>query len=80
MAHLLRDLPALKNPICIWYPDLNTFEIFPWRPQHGKVARFICDVYRPKGVPFEGDSRYILKKVIKEANAMGYTFECRTRM
>ena len=29
------------------YPDLDTFEIFPWRPQNGKVARMICDVYRP---------------------------------
>ncbi len=28
-------------------PDLDTFEIFPWRPQQGKVARFICDVRRP---------------------------------
>ena len=27
------------------YPDLNTFEILPWRPQQGKVARMICDVY-----------------------------------
>ena len=56
------------------YPDLDTFEIFPWRPQQGKVARFICDVYRPDGTPFEGDPRYILKKVIKEAKDMGYTF------
>ena len=55
-------------------PDLNTFEIFPWRPQQGKVARLICDVYKPNGEPFEGDPRYILKKVIKEADAMGYTF------
>lgn len=56
------------------YPDLNTFEIFPWRPQHGKVARMICDVYRPNGTPFEGDPRYILKKVLKEAADTGYTF------
>ena len=56
------------------YPDLNTFEIFPWRPQHGKVARMICDVYRPNGTPFEGDPRYILKKVLREAADMGYTF------
>ena len=56
------------------YPDLNTFDIFPWRPQHGKVARMICDVYRPNGTPFEGDPRYILKKVLKEAADMGYTF------
>lgn len=55
-------------------PNLDTLEIFPWRPQQGKVARLICDVYKPDGTPFEGDSRYILKKVIKEAEDMGYTF------
>ena len=34
------------------YPNLNTFEIFPWRPQQGKVARLICDVYKPDGTPY----------------------------
>ncbi len=57
------------------YPDLSTLEIFPWRPQQGKVARLICDVYRPNGEPFEGDPRYILKRAIKEAADMGYVFE-----
>ena len=57
------------------YPDLDTFQIFPWGAQNGKTARLICDVYRPDGQPFEGDPRYILKKVMKEAEAMGYTFE-----
>ncbi|MDF2590357.1 MAG: glutamine synthetase [Anaerocolumna sp.] len=56
------------------YPDLDTFEIFPWRPQQGKVARFICDVYKPDGTPYESDPRYILKKVIEEANELGLTF------
>lgn len=56
-------------------PDYNTFEIFPWRPQQGKVARLICDVYRPNGDPFEGDPRYILKRAIKKAADMGYVFE-----
>lgn len=57
------------------YPDLNTFEIFPWRPQQGKVARMICDVHYPDGRPFELDPRYILKKVVKEAEEMGYTLK-----
>lgn len=57
------------------YPDLSTLEIFPWRPQQGKVARLICDVHRPNGEPFEGDPRYILKRAIKEAADMGYVFE-----
>ena len=57
------------------HPDLSTMEIFPWRPQQGKVARLICDVYRPNGMPFEGDPRYILKRAIKEAEDLGYRFE-----
>ena len=56
------------------HPDLDTFEVFPWRPQQGKVARLICDVHRPDGRHFEGDPRYILKKVIAEAAEMGYRF------
>lgn len=56
------------------YPDYDTFEIFPWRPQQGKVARLVCDVYRPNGTPFEGDPRYVLKRVLKDAQSMGYSF------
>lgn len=56
------------------YPDLDTFVIFPWRPQQGKVARIICDIYRPDGKPFEGDPRYILKRTLAEAAELGYQF------
>ena len=56
------------------HPDLNTFEILPWRPQQGKVARLICDVYRPDGNPFEGDPRHILKRAVEKAEKMGYHF------
>ncbi|MBC5627693.1 type I glutamate--ammonia ligase [Clostridium sp. NSJ-6] len=55
-------------------PDLDTFSILPWRPQHGRVARLICDIYTPEGHAFEGDPRNILKKVLKEAADMGYSF------
>ena len=57
------------------HPDLDTFEIFPWRPQQGKVARLICDVYNPDGTPFIGDPRYVLKRAVKRAADMGYTFQ-----
>ena len=56
------------------YPDYNTFEILPFRPHQGKVARMICDVYRPDGTQLENDPRFILKKVLKEAADMGYIF------
>lgn len=55
-------------------PDTNSFVILPWRPKDGKVARLICDVYTPDGDPFEGDPRYILKRVLDEAWDMGYQF------
>ena len=57
------------------HPDLDSFEIFPWRPQQGKVARLICDVYNPDGTPFIGDPRYVLKRAVKRAADMGYTFQ-----
>lgn len=57
------------------YPDLDTFETFPWRPQQGKVARLICDVYKADGTPFEGDPRYVLRRVLQEAADMGYQFD-----
>jgi glutamine synthetase len=55
------------------YPDYDTYETFPWRPQQGKVARLICDVYKTDGTPFEGDPRYVLKQALAEAKEMGYT-------
>jgi len=57
------------------HPDYDTFEIFPWRPQQGKVARLICDVYTPDGKPFMGDSRNILRNVIHKSEEMGYIFD-----
>ena len=56
------------------HPDFDTFEIFPWRPHQGKVARLICDVYKPDGTRLESDPRYILQTVVKEAEEMGYKF------
>lgn len=70
----IRGFTKVENSNLYLKPDLNTFEIFPWRPHQGKVARLICDVYTPEGNQLEGDPRYILKKVISEAEEMGYTF------
>ena len=56
-------------------PDLDTFEIFPWRPQQGKVARLICDVYNAEGKPYAADTRRILKQVMEKAMNLGYVFK-----
>lgn len=54
------------------YPELSTFTVLPWRPQQGKVARFICDLYNHDGTLYSGSPRAILKKVIARAKSMGY--------
>ncbi|KPK20999.1 MAG: glutamine synthetase, partial [Dehalococcoidia bacterium SM23_28_1] len=55
-------------------PDPNTFVILPWRPSANRVARVVCDILHPGGQPFEGDPRYILKRNLKRAADLGYTF------
>ncbi|RSK27116.1 type I glutamate--ammonia ligase [Bacillus sp. HMF5848] len=55
------------------YPDVDTFVIFPWTAEKGKVARFICDIYNPDGTPFEGCPRYNLKRVLKQMEDLGFT-------
>ena len=55
-------------------PDLDTFNILPWRPQQGKVARFLCDVCDVNGNEYKASSRYILKKVMESAAEKGYSF------
>ncbi|MFD0958935.1 type I glutamate--ammonia ligase [Paenibacillus chungangensis] len=54
------------------YPDLDTWVVFPWVSED-RVARLICDIYMPDGTPFAGDPRGILKRVLKEAEQMGFT-------
>ncbi|MDI6901525.1 MAG: glutamine synthetase family protein [Anaerosomatales bacterium] len=56
------------------FPDPSTFKILPWRPAEGGVAAMFCDVMKPDGTPFEGDPRYALKRQLKKAADMGYTF------
>ena len=56
-------------------PDPNTYSVIPWlSSKEGNTARLICDIYGPDGSPFEGDPRFILKKVLKKADKMGFQF------
>ena len=56
-------------------PDPDTFQILPWRPrEHNAVARMFADVLKPGGEPFEGDPRHVLKKNLKKAADLGYTY------
>jgi len=55
-------------------PDPTTFAVLPWRPRERGVARMFCDILQPDGSPFEGDPRFVLKRQLKRAADLGYTF------
>ncbi|MBA7631606.1 Glutamine synthetase [subsurface metagenome] len=55
-------------------PDPTTFQLLPESLSPYPVARMFCDILRPGGQPFDGDPRYALKKNLKRAADLGYTF------
>ena len=56
------------------FPDPATFQLVAWRPSDRPVARLFCDVKNPDGTPFAADSRYVLKRMLKKAADLGYTY------
>ena len=55
-------------------PDASTFQVLPWRPSTDGVARMFCSIYRPGGAPFDGDPRFVLRRMLKKAAEAGYEF------
>ena len=55
------------------YPDFNSWLLFPWGNEHGKVARLICSVHKSDGTPFAGDPRNNLIRVIDKMKAAGFS-------
>jgi len=55
-------------------PDPATLQLIAWRPADRPVARMFCDIYNPDGTPYEGDPRYVLKRMLKRIKDKGYTF------
>ncbi len=55
-------------------PDPNTYSPIPWVPEQTPIARMYCDIYTVDKKPFEGDPRNVLKRNLKKASELGYTF------
>jgi glutamine synthetase len=55
-------------------PDMSTFAEIPWQPASGRrgTARIICDVFTPRGEPFVGDPRFVLRRQVLRAQKLGY--------
>ena len=55
------------------HPDLDSFVVLPWRPQQGRVGKFICDVCDADGNLLSLSPRTILKNTLEKVNQKGYT-------
>jgi glutamine synthetase len=54
-------------------PDASTFQLIPWKTDQ-PAARMFCDIFEPDGTPFDGDPRGVLKRQLRRASDMGFTF------
>lgn len=57
------------------FPDPTTLTFLPWRPSHGRVVRFFCDIRKKDGSVFEGDFRYLLRRAVQRIEALD--FDCK---
>ena len=56
------------------HPDPATFQVLPWRDASPATARMFCDISMPDGSPSYADPRYVLKRALKRAADLGFTF------
>ena len=60
------DMIALADP--------STFQVMPSHPSRADSARMFCDIMLPDGTPFVGDPRHVLKRALRKAADLGYTY------
>ena len=68
----IQGFTRIEESDMLLVPDLDTFQVFPWKSEHGGIGRLICDIANPDESPFEGCPRSALKRVVDKANGMGY--------
>src|SRR5919198_5270767 len=63
---------AIEESDMVAIPDPGTFQLMPWQEGETKTCRLICDVVTPDGEPYEGDSRYVLRRALERMRSMGF--------
>ena len=56
------------------HPDPSTYQVLPWRQEGRATARMLCDIKLPDGSPSYADPRFVLKRAMRRAADMGFTF------
>jgi len=70
----IQGFARIEESDMIAKPDPTTFQFLPWRGTERPVGRMFCDILNPDGSPYEGDPRYVLKRMLKRAAESGYTY------
>lgn len=74
-ASAVHGFPKKEQTDLVLVPDPRTLSVLPWRPAHGRVVRLFCDIRRPDGSPYDGDSRYLLREAAEQAADKGFSCE-----
>lgn len=69
----IKGFRSIETSDMYFYPDKDSFQILPWTSGTAKSARLVCDIHNSDGTPFEGCPRCNLKRVMKEAEKLGYS-------
>jgi glutamine synthetase len=70
----IQGFRSIETSDMAFWPDRSTFTVMPFQENGRTVARILCDIYNPDGTPFEGCPRNNLKRVLKQAQDLGYIF------
>ena len=70
----IQGFARIEESDMIAKPDPTTFQLVPWRSNERPVARMFCDILNPDGTPYEGDPRYVLKRLLKKVEDKGFTY------
>jgi glutamine synthetase len=70
----IQGFARIEESDMVAMPDPKTFRLLPWRPDDRPVARMFCDIVNPDLTPYEGDPRYVLKRLLNKIGEKGYTF------
>lgn len=70
----IQGFARIQESDMIALPDPKTLQILPWRQDGQLVATMFCDIMHPDGTPYEGDPRYVLKRMLAKAAEKGFTF------
>ena len=68
----IEGFARIEESDMIAMPDPSTFQFLPWRPRDRPVGSMFCDILQPDGSPYEGDSRYVLKRMRRKLAENGY--------